>query len=232
VDTVRFGRSVRALRRHKHLRQLDVAARAGCSQALIARVEGGRAGVVTPAALERIAGALGARVVLRLDWNGEALDRLLDEAHASIVESVVRSLQSAGWEIIAEATFAIDGERGSVDVLAWHAASRSLLVVEVKWVVADSQDTLAKLAREVRLSQRIAPPTWRAEGVSCLLVIGHTRTNRRRVASLEATFAAAFPDRAPRVRQFLRAPAGPPIRGLWFLAPSTQANARHRVRRV
>lgn len=127
-----------------------------------------------------------------------------------------------------EATFSIFGERGSVDVLAWHRPTGSLLVVEVKSVVADAQDTLAALARKIRLAERIAPADWQARSVSSLLVIADTRTNRRRVAALEATFRNAFPHRATQVRRFIAQP-DPSIRGLWFLSPSTQVHARHRV---
>jgi transcriptional regulator with XRE-family HTH domain len=230
VDWVRFGRGIRALRRRRHWRQRDLAEAAGCSRSLIARVELGRGDVLTGRSLEQIARRLGARVAIRLEWNGEALDRLLDQDHASLVEVVVRALRVAGWEVITEATFAIDGERGSVDVLAWHPATRSLLVIEVKSVVADAQDTLARLGRKVRLAPRIAPAEWRPRTVSVMLVVGESRTNRRRIEALGATFAAAFPDRIATIRRFIADPGDRVLRGLWFLSAVTQANARHRIR--
>ena len=174
---------------------------------------------------------MGARVVGYLDWNGEQLDRLLDAEHASLVEAIVRNVRAAGWETITERTFAIAGERGSVDVLAWHATARALLVVEVKSVIADAQETLARLDRKRRLAGQLAPVEWRPDTVGTLLVVGETRTNRRRIAGLEATFGAAFPHRGVAVRSFLRAPAGQTLRGLVFLSPSTVTTARHRVRR-
>jgi transcriptional regulator with XRE-family HTH domain len=231
VDAVRFGSSLRALRRHKRMRQRDLAAAAGCSQSLIARIEGGRGDVVTPRVLVRVAQAMGARVTVRLDWNGEGLDHLLDESHARIVEVVAHELVAAGWEVRAEATFAIYGERGSVDVLAWHPATGCLLVIEVKSVIADVQDTLASLARKVRLAERIAPQQWRARTVSVLLVVADTRTNRRRVEGHQATFTTGFPDRRPVIRRFLASPGSQPIRGLWFLPASTHGTTRQRVRR-
>ena len=39
--------------------------------------------------LRTLVDALGARLDCRLLWNGEALDRLLDESHAALVETVV-----------------------------------------------------------------------------------------------------------------------------------------------
>lgn len=164
MDFVRFGRGIRALRRRRHWRQVDLAAAVGCSQTLVARIERGDGATVRAGTLHGLAQALGARAVLRLDWNGEALDRLMDADHAAIVERVVRILVAAGWQVVTEATFAVAGERGSVDVLAWHAASDTLLVVEVKSVIADAQDTLAKLDRKVRLATRIAPREWQVAG--------------------------------------------------------------------
>ncbi|HEX8026731.1 MAG TPA: helix-turn-helix transcriptional regulator, partial [Candidatus Limnocylindrales bacterium] len=76
MDTVRFGRQLRALRRHRGLRQDDVARCAGLSRSVVARAEQGGADRIQPRSLVRIANALGARFVGRLDWNGEALDRL------------------------------------------------------------------------------------------------------------------------------------------------------------
>jgi hypothetical protein len=51
--------------------------------------------------------------------------RLLDHGHADVVEEVLRHLRSAGWQTIAEYTFNHYGDRGSVDIVAWRAASRS-----------------------------------------------------------------------------------------------------------
>ena len=53
-------------------------------------------------------------------WNGEALDRLLDAAHAASSTASSPILVANGWEVVPEATFNRFGERGSIDVLAWH----------------------------------------------------------------------------------------------------------------
>lgn len=231
MDVIRFGRGVRALRRRRGWRQVDLARAGGVSQSLIARIERGGADRVTVRLLERIANALGAGVVVRLDFNGEALDRLLDADHAGLVERVVIALRAAGWTCATEVSFAIDGERGSVDVLAWHQSSGVLLVIEVKSVIPDLQGTLVTLDRKARLGARIARGIgWTPSAVGRLLVVADDRTARRRVAEHEATFAAHLPDRALAVRRALRAPdSSRPVRGLWFLSGSTQATARHRV---
>lgn len=233
VDTIAFGRGFKALRVRKRLRQEDLAAQAGVSRGAIARIEQGRADKVTVETLEKVARPLGARVICRLSWNGEVLDRLLDADHAAIVEQVVRFLGAAGWLVATEVSFNVWGERGSIDVLAFHPGTRILLVVEVKSVVPDVQATLVVLDRKERLALDIARQRgWDAIGVARLLVIRENRTTRRRIEDHAATFGNAFPDRARAIRTWLARPnAGRQLRGLWFLPDESQAVARQRVRR-
>ena len=99
MDVVRFGRGIRALRRRRGWRQLDLGGRSGVSRNAVSRIELGQGDRVTIRTLDAIAAALGARIDVRLSWNGEALDRLLDAAHADLVERIARLLDRAGWEI-------------------------------------------------------------------------------------------------------------------------------------
>jgi hypothetical protein len=209
---------------------VDLAAAARVSQSVVARIELGRAIGVAPWLTERVAQALGARMIIRLDWNGEGLDRLLDADHALLVEKVASLFRVAGWEVAAEVTFWIRGERGSVDVLAWHAATRALVVVEIKSVVPDIQATLMSFDRKARLGREIAAGRgWNAIAVGRLLVIGDTRTARRRVAALPTVFNAELPDRFLAVRRFLAEPqVATPLRGLMFMSASLDATTRHR----
>jgi hypothetical protein len=178
-----------------------------------------------------LANELAARVHIRLDWNGEALDRLLDRGHAALVDSVVRELRHHGWEIEVEATFAIRGERGSVDVLAWHEASRVLLVIEVKSVVPDVQATLMGVDRKARLGVELARSRgWRPAAVARLLVVAESETARQRVRQHAAIFEAHLPDRTVACRRYLAEPtADRPLRGLWFARVSPDATNRAKV---
>ncbi len=234
MDEVAFGRGFKALRIRKRLRQDDVAAQAGVSRGVIARIESGHASSVTVAALERVARPLGARVACRLTWQGEGLDRLLDADHAAIVEQVVRTLGDLDWLVATEVSFNIWGERGSIDVLAFHPATRMLLVVEVKSVVPDVQATFVTLDRKARLAPQIARERrWDAAAVATLFVVREDRTARRRVEQHAATFGSAFPDRIARIRAWLRTPdPRRPVRGLWFLSSESPGVARQRVRSV
>lgn len=232
MDMVRLGRGIRALRRRRGWTQQHLADEAAVSQSVVARLERGKGDRIQPRVIERIAQALGARLIVRLDWNGEALDRLLDESHAAIVEAVVRELRACGWELAVEVTFSTRGERGSIDVLAWHPPTRTLLAIEVKSVVPDLQATFMAFDRKARLAPVVARDRgWQPLRVGHILVIGEGPTARRRVRTHRATFDAELPDRNVAVRAFLRQPASrQPIRGLWFLSSSRGTTSRFRVR--
>lgn len=231
MEPVRFGRQVRALRRRRGWRQIDLSRAARSSRNRVSRVELGHADEMTVAALDAIAHALGARLNLTLSWNGEALDRLLDADHAALVEIVAATLRDLRWEVAVEVSFSLGGERGSIDVLAFHRPTGTVLVVEVKSVVPDIQATVFTLDRKTRLALDIARQRgWDGRAVGRLLVVGESRTSRRRVAEHTATFDAAFPARTIEVKRWLRRPdpkGG--FSGLWFLAHDRGVSARHKV---
>ena len=63
-----------------------------------------------------------------------------------------------------EYTFNHYGERGSVDVVAYHAGHRALLIVEVKTRLTDLQAFLASFGRKLR----VVPALVRDDrGVGC-----------------------------------------------------------------
>ena len=211
--------------------------RAHVSRSFVAKLESGDIDGVAVGRLGTVAEALGAVVDVRLRWRGEALDRLLDEAHARIVEAFVVLLRALGWEVGVEVSFSVWGERGSIDVFAYHRATGIVLVVEVKSVVPDSQATLHGLDRKVRVAVELARERgWESRGVARLLVVGESATSRRRIARLAATYATALPMRGWAVRRWLRHPSGG-MAGLLFLSSAIPGGAnggragRERVRR-
>jgi len=184
---------------------------------------------VSIGALERACAALGADLDVRVRWRGEGLDRLLDQAHAGIVEHLVHELRSAGWEAAIEVTFNDFGDRGSVDVVGWHATTSSLLIAEIKSVIPDAQATLMPLDRKTRLGMKIGRSRgWDPASISKVLVVRDGSTNRRRVALLAATFEAALPARGAEFRRWLGTPSGS-IAALVFLPDSPQRSARRTV---
>lgn len=229
MEVIRFGLGMRALRRRRRWTQARLAIEAKVSRSVVGRIERGRADRVPIYVLVKVAAALGATVSTRLLWQGEGLDRLLDAVHASTTNAVLELLRRLGWHTATEVSFNIRGERGTVDILAFHAPSGSLIVIEIKSVVPDLQAMLGILDRKSRLALDIARDQgWSVRTVSRLLVLPDDRTARRRVDQHGATFAVALPARTVEVRRWLRAPAGV-LSGILFLPGVHHAGTRHRV---
>ncbi len=237
MDPGRVGRPLRALRLRRDRRQEDVAGAARISRSQYARIERGELGRIPLADIERACIALGAELDVRVRWHGEGLDRLLDAAHADLVNRVVRLLAGHGWASAIEVSFNHFGERGSVDVLGWHPASEAVLIIEVKSVIADAQAMVGTHERKTRLADVIAGGRgWKPTLVGSLLIVTDSSTSRDRVGALADLFGVAYPDRAITVRRWLRNPSGP-LAGLMFLRISRPEGAtqtptgRQRVRR-
>ena len=231
MDLVRIGLAVRALRRRRGWTQVELGRRARCSGSLVSRIERGIAVRVRVDQLERVVAALGARLMGRVLWQGEELDRVLDRDHARIVEAVAALLTVSGWIVIPEATFHIAGERGSIDLLAWHPIARIVLVIEVKSVVPDVQATLAGVDRKSRAAPHLARERgWDPAAVARILVLPDDRTARRRIDAFATTFERALPARTREIRRWLRRPAGA-LSGVLFLSDLPPGQARQRVRK-
>lgn len=227
MDDQRLGAALRASRVHRRLRQLDVAQAAGVSRGTISRVERGHLDQLALSTIRSVGRALDVRMELVGRSRGADLERLANARHAALAEHVVRGLASVGgWSVRPEVSFAIYGERGVVDLLAWHEESRSLLVIELKTEIVDVGEILSTLDRKVRLAHVIARDLgWAPLSVSCWLAVGHGATNRRRVSAHLAVFRAALPDRAPRLQAWLSQPTGG-IRALSFVADARPGNVR------
>ena len=160
----------------------------------------------------------------------------MNQAHASLAEEVLRWISTfEGWLVRPEVSFSHYGERGVIDLLAWHAATRSVLVVELKTEIVDVGELLGSFDRKLRnVCPLVRAYGWEVENVSGMLVIAESDVNGRRVATHAATFAAAFPDRIVRVRRSLATPAAP-FQGLVFFANRHRRKAGERlatIRRV
>ena len=219
MDDRRVGLVIRALRRRRAWRQSDLAAAAGVSQPAISLTERGHVETFSLRTLRRILLALEARGEMDVRWRGGSIDRTLDEAHAVLVGIALRLLKILGWTAEPEVTYAVYGERGSIDVLAFHAATGSLLVIEVKTELTSVEETLRRLDQKVRLAERIARERfgWTASGTSRLLVMPDTAGARRQAMRHREVLDVAFPAGNVAIRHWLAKPNGS-LRGRWFLA--------------
>ena len=230
----RLGRVMRALRLRQSLTQAAVALRAGVSRQTVSSIERGQGRGVTLRQVEAILSALGARGDLRVMWNGPELDRMLDAAHAWIGASVKRRLERWGWVVRVEVSFNHYGERGRIDLLAWHPPSRTVAVIEVKSALVDVQQLLGSLDVKVRIARQVAAQLgWDVRHIVPAIVFAGDRTTRRRLAAVDTLFDR-FALRGRSCVTWLRQPGSVPSGVLWFVRlPPTVGGVlgRQRVRK-
>ena len=167
-------------------------------------------------------------------WNGPELDRLLDAAHAAVGTTVKRRLERWGWLVRVEVTYSRYGERGRIDILAWHAATRTLLVVEIKTDLVDVQELLGTLDAKARLARHVAGTFgWEVATVVPAVVFAEDRTTRNRLQRVDSLLDR-YAIRGRAATSWLREPVGAPSGLLWFTGVkglSSRASAP-RVRRL
>lgn len=226
MDDLVVGRVLRELRLRLGWRQADVAGRAGVSAATYSRLERGDIARTTLRTLRRVGDVLEVRLTLDASWRGAALDRMLSGRHAAMTEIVGRLLIGAGWEIRPEVSFNVWGERGVVDLVAWHAGERALLLVELKTELVDLNNLLATTDRRRRLAAEIVKPFgWQPRIVGQWVVLAASRSNERRVAEHRSVLRAAFPADGRAIGGWLAHPRGP-LAALGFLPNSPDTRLR------
>jgi transcriptional regulator with XRE-family HTH domain len=235
VDDVRVGRVARALRRRRGWRQIDLAARVGCHQTTISRLERGHWRALSFERVRRIFGEMDAGLEALVRWRAGEVDRLLDERHAVIIEAVARRT-SGGWQVHPEVTYNEYGERGSIDLLNLREVEKAACIFEVKGDVSSVEATIRKHGEKARLASGIIKRRWgwRPRAIARILVIEDTMTARRAVARHSATFRAAYPATSREVTAWLRQPDGS-LAGIWFLSvkhPRADSGAGGGSRRV
>jgi transcriptional regulator with XRE-family HTH domain len=229
-------RAVRHLRRRRGWRQTDLAQASGISRQAISRIERGVAiGSIPLRVIARLTDALDASVDVTVKWHGEELDRLFDSAHSDLVKTCVGLLEARGWLTRLEVSFNHYGDRGRVDVVAFHPPTRMLAVVEVKSALGDTQDALGRLDVKARLGGLLAASVgWDPPArVVPVLVIGNSRSARRLIAARAELFQR-FDVRGRQAMSWLRDPgASSPTGLLWFAnVPDSHPTGVTRVARV
>lgn len=230
------GLAFRAVRHHQFLRHEDVGSRAGSSRSELSWIERGDLGRFKVDTLCRYGSVLRVDIKLVARWRGGELARLLDADQAALQNHWKQRLERLGWLVSPEVSFSEYGERGRYDLLAYSAAHRLVLVVEIKTVIADVQELLGSVDAKARLARRVAARLgWPATGVVTMVVVADGRTNRRRVFDHGALFDR-FALRGRTAMAWLQAPGAPASGLLVFSKLSGVARGngrqagRHRVR--
>ena len=209
--------------------------RSGVSQITVSRIERGHFESLSLDRLRVVAAALDIRVDVLARWRAGDLDRLLNSGHSRLHEAVARMFHGLpDWITEPEVSFAIYGERGIIDIFAWHAGRRALLVIELKTDIADVNELVGTADRKRRLAVQIAIErgwllaTDPRPNVSLWVIVAPSRTNRRRVAEHAAMLRAAFPVDGRAVGRWLRDPVGA-VRCLSFWSDSVGQKVGRRV---
>jgi hypothetical protein len=136
-----------------------------------------------------------------------------------------------------EVSFAIYGERGVIDILAFHPGRKALLVIELKTDIVDVNELVGRMDQRRRLGVQIAAGRgWKPLTVSTWVIVANGRTNRARLAAHRVLLRNAFPVDGRSMRGWLRRPDRRiDALSLWdrhegACVPGGFA-ARHRVRR-
>jgi transcriptional regulator with XRE-family HTH domain len=212
MNALQLGARIRAVRLRRGLRQRDVAEMAGVSQSTVSRIERGHIATIRFGDVERVAAVLEIRVDLLARWRGGDLDRLVNAGHGEMHEAGATwfAQRWPAWVLAHEVSFSIFGERGFVDMLAWHPRRRALLVVELKTAIVDVSELAGTLDRKRRLAAEIVKERgWRPLVVGAWLAIAATRTNERRVNAHGAMLRNTLPANGHQLRRWLTTPNEP-----------------------
>jgi transcriptional regulator with XRE-family HTH domain len=210
MDDARVGSAFRAVRIRRGWTQASVALRAGVSRAAVSRIECGHFAASPLSMVRGVAAVLGISLDVVARWHGGDLDRVLNRGHNALHESVARLFQTiSGWVAVPEVSYSVFGERGVIDLVAWHEATRSLLIIELKTVLVDPEELVGSMDKRARLGRVIGRERgWSPRTVSVWVILTDTRTNRRHVQQHATMLRSVFPDDGPHMRGWLMNPAG------------------------
>ncbi len=210
MDDQRLGAAFRVVRIRRGLTQAQLARRCDLSASLISLVERGHCDTLSLRTLRAIAAALEIRLEVTPRMRTGDIDRLLNAGHALMHEQLARMFASLpDWTSSHEVSFAIYRDRGVIDILAFHPASGSLLVIELKTEMVSFEDLLTTMDVRMRLARTIAADRgWSAKSVGCWIIVADTAPNRRRLRQHAALIASAFPSNGKTIRAWLREPRG------------------------
>ena len=205
----------------------------------VSRIERGHLGSVPVERLRAVAAVLEVSLEIVPSWRGGEVGRVVNERHSRMHELFAAHLaRTPGWEFATEVTFSAWGERGVIDILAWHPARRVILVIELKTEIPDPARLIAQVDRYRRLAPAIARDRgWEAAEVASWVLVAEADMNRRQLARHRVMLRNAFPLDGRALRRWLRDPGGvggpggaaAGVRGLAFLANAGPAITNRRL---
>lgn len=222
-----IARAVRDGRRALGWTQRELADQAGASQSAVSRAERSIVEVVSILEAARMLDALGVRLDVSVRpplRSGGPTAR--DAVHARMLAYTEGRLRRSGFEIAREVPIGVDRVRGWIDLLAWRARDRVLIVVEAKGDIHD----VGALERQVAWYEREAWDAarrlgWRPSRIAVAAVALASRHNAELVRTHADTLGRCFPSRPARLAAILAGEQPMPgTRSLAFVDP----RRRHR----
>jgi transcriptional regulator with XRE-family HTH domain len=187
MDDRRLGRAVRARRHQRGWRLEDLAIAAGVGPGVCGLLERGDVAKLSVRTARAIVAAVDLPLSWDIGWQRQEIERLLDADHSTLAAQIALDLEAGGWLTRSEVSFNHFGERGRIDIVAFHRPSRILLVIEVKTVLVDAQDLLGTLDAKARIAPTaVADLGWdRPAFVVPAIILAEGSTVRRHVERLE-----------------------------------------------
>jgi transcriptional regulator with XRE-family HTH domain len=233
MDDRRLGAAIRAERHRRGWRLVDLATAAGVGPGACSLLERGFATRLTVRTARRIAAAVDLPLGWDVGWRRQEIDRLLDADHAALGARLASALDRDGWNVRAEVSFNHYGDRGRIDLLAQHAATATLFVVELKTVIVDAQALIGALDVKARVAPMLAGGIgWACRRVVPAIVVLEGTTARRHLARL-GPLLARYDVRGHAARRWMGRPTEP-AQGLLMLVklpPGVGGDARRAGRR-
>ena len=199
---VTIGTRLRAARLQRGWPQTRLARESGIPQTEISALERAAYGNLSLESVARLCSALDAELVLEIR-PARVVGRVdqSDPGHAACVSAARRLLERAGWMTATEVEIVTGRAHGFIDLLAYHAATGRLLVIEVKTEIRD----IGALERQVGWYVREAPGAarrmgWRPRTIAGLVVCLATAAVDSVLIANRTYIEAAFPIRGRAVR--------------------------------
>jgi transcriptional regulator with XRE-family HTH domain len=212
----RLGGELKASRKRRRLRQVDVATRAGLTQGSISRIERGHGGNFSLDSWQLVCLAMGRRLEFRLP--ADALQEPADAGHLAIQELVLRLGRAAGFARTFELPTRPADPARSADVGLRDERRRLLVLIECWNTIGDvgaaARSSDRKRAEAEQLAVAIGPvrpdgtvEPYRVRG--CWVVRATTR-NRALLTRYPEVFATRFPGSSAGWVRALAARGEPP----------------------
>ena len=219
----RIGLAIRDLRRSIGWSERELAARAGVSQSLVSFIERGRLHNLSFESAGRLLEAMGGRLIIdaAAPFLGDR-ERQREPAHVRCATYVVRRLERDDWQVATEVEIGGDRFRGWIDVLAYNAARRLLLLIEINTEIHDLgaiERALGWYERECWSAARRMG--WYPDRLLSSLMLLSSAANDVRIRENRDSLARLFPVRASELAAYLRDPGRPvrPGRSLALIDP-------------